>query len=256
MTNENSAVLDFLNDVKEPTDIFSEKPAIETQEETVSNEDKSVPFHKDPKVQRYVEKQIEKALKEVKPIERASNGETMPSDVKDVIGAFTAIIGNDTPEKVRALEALEKTLNGSDERASTKAIERFQQQIKEQEQKVTDAEKAAQDELDTYFDDIEETYDVDLSSNAASAKKLRSEFIEYVRKIAPKDANGEVKAFPDMLASFEDFQDRAKRHIQPTRAKELASRGLTRSSDTTQAVPQGRSWKDVDRYFDKLKAAN
>ncbi len=256
MANENSAVLDFLNDVKEPTtDIFSENINAGTVEPTEPDEEKSIPFHKDPKVQRYVEKQIEKALgNKTQTIE--TKQEVVPSDVKDVIGAFTAIIGNDTPEKVKALEALEKTLSGADERASTKAIERFQQQIKEQEQQQTQAEKEAQDELDTYFDEIEETYNVDLSSNAASAKAMRSQFIDYVRKIAPKDANGEVKAFPDMLASFEDFQERAKRTIQPTRAKELASRGLTRSSDTASAAPQGRSWKDVDRYFDKLKATN
>lgn len=256
MPTESNSVLDFLNDITEPTEIFSEKPVIESTEiQEGTKDDKPVPFHKDPKVQRYVEKEIEKALgNKTQTVEK--NQEVVPSDVKDVIEAFTAIIGNDTPEKVRALEKLEKTLQGSDERASTKAIERFQQQVKEQEQQQTQAEKAAQDELDTYFDEIEETYNVDLSSNSASAKQMRSQFIDYVRKIAPKDEKGEVKAFPDMMASFEDFQERQKRTIQPTRAKELASRGLTRSSDTTSAVPQGRSWKDVDRYFDKLKATN
>lgn len=255
MANENNAVLDFLNDVTDSKDIFSEKSAIETQENTVQDEDKAVPFHKDPKVQRYVEKQIEKALGS-KPQTVEQKQETVSSDVKDVVEAFTALIGNDTPEKVRALEKLEKTLNGSDERASAKAIERFQKQIEDQKHQQTEAEKAAQDELDSYFDDIEETYDVDLSSNAASAKKLRSEFIEYVRKIAPKDENGEVKAFPDLLASFEVFQEQNKKQAMPNRTKELASRGLTRSADTASAAPQGRSWKDVDRHFDKLKASN
>ncbi len=257
MASENP-VLDFLNDVTEPaSDIFSEKPAIQPQENKVDEDEKPVPFHKDPKVQRYVEKEIEKALGNNRQVPSEKTQDVVSSDVKDVIGAFTAIIGNDTPEKVKALEALEKTLNGSDERASAKAIERFAQQQQEAISKANEAEKAAQDELDTYFDEIEETYDVDLSSNAASAKALRSQFIDYVRKIAPKDENGEVKAFPDLVSSFEVFQEQNKKSAtQPNRAKELASRGLTRSSDTTATAPQGRSWKDVDRYFDKLKATN
>lgn len=253
MDNEKNVVTDFLNDFSQPQEIFTEQPVVESTEDTV-NEEKPVPFHKDPKVQRYVEKEIERALKNVPHVERPSTNESVPSDVKDVIEAFTTIIGNDTPEKVRALEKLEKTLQGSDERASTKAIERFQQQIKEQEAEQTKAEKAAQDELDTYFDEIEETYDVDLSSNAASAKKLRSEFIEYVRKIAPKDANGEVKSFPDLLSSFEVFQEGNKKTAPTTRAKELASRGMTRSGDTTGTQPRGYSWKDVDKFLDTLKA--
>lgn len=252
MPNENNAIADFLNDVSEPQDIFVEAKS-DVQEEVENKEDKSVPFHRDPKVQRYVEKQIEKALKNVAPLERTSITEVVPSDVKDVIGAFTAIIGNDTPDKVKALEALEKTLNGADERASSKAIERFKQEQTAALTRKSVEEKAAQDELDTYFDDIEETYDVDLSSNAASAKKLRSEFIEYVRKIAPKDEKGEVKAFPDLLSAFEIFQEQGKKTVQPTRAKELASRGMTRSGDTSGNAPRGYSWKDVDKFFDTLK---
>lgn len=254
MDNETNSVADFLNTMNESSDLFSEKQETSQEEtqETQEIEEKQVPFHRDPKVQRYVEKQIEKALKD-KPAQE-SRSETAASDVKDVIDAFTAIIGNDTPDKVRALEKLEKTLHGSDERASQKAIERFQQQLADQKNQETEAEKQAQDELDSYFDDIEDTYNVDLTSNSKNAQQLRSQFIEYVRRIAPKDANGEVRAFPDMIASFEDFQDRQKKASPTTvRAKGLASRGLTRSNETATAAPQGRSWKDVDRYFDTLQ---
>lgn len=250
MANERDAVADFLNDVTDAPDIFKEAPVVEEQDEVV--EDKSLPFHRDPKVQRYVEKQIEKALKDRPQTTESQFRESVSSDVEDVIGAFTAVIGNDTPEKIKTLEALKKALNGADERASAKAIERFQQQISEQEHAKTEADQKAQDELDTYFEEIEETYNVDLSSNSASAKQMRAQFIEYVRKIAPKDENGEVAAFPDLVSSFEEFQEKNKR-APATRAKELASRGLTRSSDTSTAAPTGRSWKDVERHLSSLK---
>lgn len=240
----NSAVTDFLNESK--SDIFQETPVTE---ELDVKEEKPLPFHRDPKVQRYVEKQISKAL-ESRPQETRSE-QVVPSDVKDVVDAFRTIIGTDTPEKLNALSALEKTLNGADERASQKAIERFQKQIEAQAEQQKEAEVKAQEELADYFDEIEETYNVDLSSQSASAKQLRSTFIEYVRKIAPKDAQGEVAAFPDLLGAFEDFQDRNKKPVN-NRAKELAQRGITRSGDISTPTPTGRTWKDVEQYLAKL----
>lgn len=246
--DEKNVVNDFLGNT--PQDIFKEESTIEPKVEEIVDE-KPLPFHKDPKVQRYVEKQISKAL-EGRPQQVSTTSEQVsPSDVKDVIAAFTEIIGNDTPEKVKALSTLEKTLAGADERASQKAIERFQKQQEDLLTQATKADQKAQQELDDSFDEIEESYNVDLSSNSASAKKMRSEFIEYVRKIAPKDENGEVSAFPDLLGAFEDFQERAKRPA-PTRAKELANRGLTRSSETTEQVARPRSWNDVDKHIAKL----
>lgn len=242
----NEAIQDFLGEIT--PDIFKEEiqePA--TVEEIV--DEKPLPFHKDPKVQRYVEKEVKKALESHAP-ERISEIVT-PSDVKDVITAFTEIIGNDTPEKVKALNALEKTLQGADERASQKAIERFQKQQEENIQKAADENAKALEELETSIDEIEETYKVDLSSNSTQAKATRSQFIDYVRKIAPKDANGEVSGFPDLIGAFEDFQDRQKR-APATRAKELANRGLTRSSDAPETLTRPKSWSDVDKMISGL----
>lgn len=245
--DEKDSVTNFLNFAN--NEVFKEEPV---QEETVEEEkdEKPLPFHKDPKVQRYIERQIEKATKTA-PI-AAKQEDVVPSDVKDVIDAFRTIVGSDTPEKVKALEALEKTLQGSDERASRKAIERFEVQQQEARQQAEQRDKQAQEDLDNYFDEIEEAYDVDLTSNSPSAKKLRSSFIDYVRKVAPKDEKGEVKDFPDMMGAYEDFTERNK--PQPaSRAKTLANRGMARSGDATPAA-KGNSWKDVERYFATLSS--
>lgn len=250
--DKKSSPLDFLNNI-DSADVFKEEVVEKEADIEEEKDEKPVPFHKDPKVERYVAKQIEKALKDVKPSAERQFKEAVSSDVEDVIGAFATIIGNDTPEKVKALEALKKTLEGSDERASKKAVERFQQQMEEQTRQATEADRKAQEELDGYFEEIEETYNVDLSSNSATAKKTRAEFIEYVRKIAPKNEEGEISGFPDLVSAFEEFQERAKRSAPASRAKELASRGMTRSTDASIAQPTGSSWKDVERHFSKLK---
>ena len=86
---------------------------------------------------------------------------------------------------------------------------------------------------------------------AADARAAR----RRVRKRAPKNEEGEVSAFPDLLSAFETYQEMSKK-APASRAKELASRGMTRSTDTSSAVPQGRSWRDVDKFFEQLKKTN
>lgn len=247
--DEKDSVASFLNEVSEPRDLFKEETVAEETAEEEVKEDKPTPFHQDPKVQRYIDKQVEKALKDKNPTVENQ----FKKDIEDINlpSSFVKLVGNDTPEKLEVLKDLSNyfsTLKGE-------AKQDFIREMQEKEQQKVEADKKAQQELDNYFDEIEETYSVDLSSNSAPAKAMRSQFIDYVRKIAPKDENGEVTGFPDLVASFEEFQEKNKRPAA-TRAKELANRGMTRSSDTSTGVPQGRSWKDVDRFFDTLKKTN
>lgn len=243
--NEKDAVSEFLNGVSEPQDIFTEQEP-ETEPEEEKEEEKPLRFDKDPKVQKYIEKQVAKALKDRTPtVEESFKRETGEIKIPE---SLVNLIGNDTPEKQRALKDFAETL------ASLKgeARQEFLSEMKAQENAQVEKDAKAREELDNYFDEIEETYSVDLTSNSASAKQMRAQFIDYVRKIAPKDEHGEVAAFPDLVASFEEFQEKSKRPA--TRAKELASRGMTRSGDTSNAPVQGKDWKAVERYFDKLKA--
>lgn len=256
MPQDKSAVSQFLEGENEEQSIFKPEKTI-FSEETVTEKsenteeevvEKALPFHKDPKVQRYVEKQIAKALEGVSTKSETQKfiQETQPSELMD---ALTGVIGNDTPEKQRVLKAFEKSLSDIEVKASERALAQFGELAKKEKEQ----DAAAQRELDDAFEEIEETYNVDLSSNAPSAKKNRSEFIDYVRKIAPKNDDGEVAAFPDLTAAFEEFQEKGKRAAPSNaRAKELASRGMTRSSDATQAPATGKSWKEVEKIFNKL----
>lgn len=246
--DEKDAVSNFLNETSDAQNLFKEETTVEPEVQD-EKEEKPLPFNRDPKVQKYIERQVEKALKNNAPTAEQS----FKKEVEDINlpDSFIRLIGNDTQEKVDVLKDMSKyfsTLKGE-------ARQEFLNDLKAQEQAKADAEKQAQEELDNYFEEIEETYGVDLSSNSASAKQTRVQFIEYVRKIAPKDENGEVSAFPDLVASFEEFQEKNKRP-SATRAKELANRGLIRSNDTSVGIPQGRSWKDVDKFFSKLTSNN
>lgn len=259
MDNEKDAVKSFLGEIGETKenpfetiDPFADKQEEEVEEQADGEEEKPLPFHEDPKVQRYVDKQIKKALEGLKttPSEEREFKAAVAEDSNDLVAAFTAIIGNDTPEKVAALKALKQTLGTVEERAGQKAIEALQMR----ENKQIEADKQAQVELDSAFEEVEETYNVDLSSNTAQSKKTRSDFVDYIRKIAPKNQEGEVTAFPDIASAWEEFEVRQKRSQAPNRAKELAGRGLSRSGSATEVTKsKDSSWKGVEKFISSLK---
>lgn len=242
-----SSTVDFLNNIS-PEPFKEEEVQTPKEEEEDDNsptgEEKSLPFHKSPKVQRYVEKQIEKALKG-QPVETQFR-----KDVEEDMGlppALVRIVGNDTPEKQEALREFDKYLKG----LKGEARQEFLDEMKQQEQAQVAEDNAALEELSTGFEEIEDQYGVDLDSDL----KTRAAFIEFLRKASHKNADGEVDQFADIPSTWEIFQS-TQRAAPASRAKELATRGMTRSTDTGTAPVTGRSWKDVDRMFAKLEAKN
>ena len=246
MPKEKNSTVDFLNNITDKPDIFEEK-AIETSPEVDAEDvvdEKPLPFHQDPKVQRYVEKQIEKALKD-----RPSAEQTFRQEVKDELNlppALVKLVGNDTPEKREALKELATYLDS----LPAKAQEQFQAKMEQQAQEAAEQDNAALSELNAGFEAIEEEHGVDLSSDS----RTRAAFVEYLRRVSHKNEDGEVDQFADIPAAWEVFQERAK--PSASRAKELASRGMTRSGDATVATKTGNSWRDVEKYFETLKRTN
>lgn len=268
--DKNKEVDNFLNGLEEPvTDPFKaeENPFEEEKEEggeseEVSSEEdkesKPEPFHKDPKVQRYVQKQIEKALSGYRPEIDVSEVQKFAkesgADEDEVVEALTGLIGNDTPEKKRVLAAMSKAFKTAEE----KGAERAMRQIEERQQQSVQADRQADEELSQGFEDIEEEFDVDLTSNTSSARRTRNEFIDFIQRVAPKDEHGQVTEFPDFSEAFSVFQDTQKSQEKSktvNRAKELSSKSMGRSSgDVTTPTNTDKSWNAVDRLFSKFNS--
>lgn len=209
--------------------------------------EKPLPFNKDPKVQKYIAKEVAKALAE-KPEAVVPVREPVNDDTASVVDAFTAIIGNDTPEKIKALKALENALGNVDQRASKIALDKIDE-IKNRENQ---QDREAQQELDDAFDEIEDSFGVDITSNNAIAKKLRTEFVTFVEKIAPKDRNGDIIDYPDMNSAWETFSAIRKANTVPSRNKELANRGMARSTETSTQPQKRVTFNDADAYIESL----
>lgn len=231
----------FEDNLKDPFEKV-EVPDFKEEVSEEQKEEKSLPFNKDPKIQRFIEKEINKRMSEFKPSE---TDKEIKKENDEVVESLIAVIGNDTPEKRRAVEALKNRLD-----EGTRKITEWEE-TKNQEER---ADKEAEEELLSAFENIEDNYDVDISSNTPQAKKTRQEFISFVEKIAPKDRYGEVIDFPDMNSAWETFSEIKKSSQSPSRAKELASRGMSRSSE----APTGQTvkridWNTVENYMDTLK---
>lgn len=252
MDKEKSAVEAFLEGTDNPSmfeqpsnDPFETKEVAEVKSEEVveGKEEKSLPFHKDPKVQKFIEKEIEKRLENIKPIEQR---EEIKKDDDDY---WERLIGNDTTEKLSMI----KEAKAREERLLDQAEERTFNRLSQKEQEEAKEDAKAEEELNNAFENIEESYDVDISSNSPQAKKTRQDFISFVEKIAPKDRYGEIVNYPDMPSAWEAFSEIKKSTAQPNRAKELASRGLSRSAETTVKQEKRVDWNAVDEMMDSMK---
>lgn len=249
MNKNKSEVEKFLGDLggdKEtnPFEDNLENPFKEEAEEVVEEvkEEKPLPFNKDPKVQRFIEKELDKRMKDFKV--ETPQQET-PKEVDDY---YVRLIGNDTPEKV----AMIKEAMARDERMLQQAEERAFGRLSQNEQEEMRADKEAEEELSNAFENIEENYDVDITSNSASAVKTRQEFVSFIERIAPKDRNGDVIDYPDMQVAWETFSEIKKSNQQPSRAKELASRSMARSSEAQIQQPKKNNWETADAFIESL----
>lgn len=253
MDNKNE-VDSFLEDLKDEPDQDPFQPTTEdplaleeVKKEDQEIDEKPLPFNKDPKVQKFIEKEISKRLATVKPTETEKFAEEVGTD-DEAIDVLTRIIGNDTPEKKAAIKDFHKVLSGLEERGAQKAIAQLERQAEQERQQDVDAEN----ELTQGFETVEEEFGVDLTSNSPTAKKTRGEFINFITRVAPKDEEGQVIEFPDFEETFKLFQE-TRQNSNSSRAKQLSSRSMTRSSTTSNTQPvSGKSWKDVDRLFSKF----
>ncbi len=252
--NNNEAVDSFLGDLNQPEeDPFKNeagdpfKKEVVKEENEVVEDDKPLPFHKDPKVQRYIEREIAKKISTIKPTETERFVRETTQDKDEAEEILARIIGNDTPEKRQGVQDMKRLFQTMTQKAKSETLQELQQE----QQQLAQADIEAQEELSQGFEAVEETFGVDLTSNTAQSRKTRNDFIDFIKRVAPKNEDGEVIGYPDFEQTFELFQGTMKRP-QNSRAKELASRSMSRSNDSGTSQVTGKTWADVDKLFGKL----
>lgn len=128
------------------------------------------------------------------------------------------IYGNQTPENAEATSLLVNALKEVEKSSTEKALSQFRE-----EQRKYQAEVAREaQELDGMIEDIEDEHNITLDEPTQKA------FFQLLNKLSPKDKDGEIVAYADHQAVWEELKSR-KQAAQPNRAKDIASRSMSRT---------------------------
>lgn len=154
------------------------------------------------------------------------------TEESDYLKAIENLYGTSTPEAILATDLLKKAIIGAREDAKRAAVEEIRS---EREQEVQE-QMAANQELDSIIEDLEDTYDVTLNETHQRS------FFQLLHKMSPKDRNGEVIGYADPHAVWEVFQEKASRNRgTDNRAKNLSARSMVQSGASKESTLQDDS---------------
>ena len=129
----------------------------------------------------------------------------------------------------------EKLLQSYKESAKREAVE----EIRSEQLRMTQEQQKFEDFIDDQLENLEEKFNVDLTSKTPAARKAHKEFLELVYKLSPKDENGEVTDYADFESTFEIYKSNREKDKSPEvidRQKELSSRSLQRAGSSSAPV--------------------
>lgn len=148
------------------------------------------------------------------------------SEADNYLKSVERIYGTNSPEAVEATSLLQTALKSVEERATQNALEAFR---KEQADAAAEARKNDR-LLDDMIDDIEDEYNVDLTSPKQA--EIRKGFFKMLERLSPKDKDGNILDYADHIAVWEDYASKATAPKQQSRAKQLSSRSMTAGGGT------------------------
>lgn len=243
--NESNEFLKEFDPVQKPDDLFEAPLAPAAPEkEVVVEEDKAKEERGNRRERRLQEKlaaEREAGIALAARLQALTEAQKLQRDVasEDYLKVAEQIYGNQTPEQAAATELLKKALTGAEERAYARAMEA----VREEQRKQREEQQKEESVLNDMVEDLEDTYNVDLTGN----EQLRKNFFQLLNKYSPKNKDGSIAAYADHHTVWEALQERSKRSETSTKSKELAARSMTRPGSS------GESKLQEDSHFKWLK---
>jgi len=147
------------------------------------------------------------------------------SEEADFLKKIERIYGTATPEGKEASELLKEAFLGLEKTARERALEEMKKTLREEKEQEKRAQAEAEESLEEILENVEENHHVDFSDTT-----LRKGFLTLLEKLSPKDSEGNIIEYADADSVWEVYE--ATRQKSQSRAKELASRSLTRSGSS------------------------
>lgn len=218
---------EFLQDLKEPdgTSAFDQTPEQpsekEEQGEVVEGEQPEKPNRRERRLQRKLDAERESSIFMAGRLEAMTEAQKLRAETEpsEYLKQVEKIYGTNSPEAIEATELLKNALRGVEERATNKALEMFREEQKQERDAVVKEEKT----LDSMVEELEDELGVTIDAPTQKG------FFQLLEKLSPKDEDGNVLAYADHFAVWDELQARKKSSPQPSRAKDLASRAMSRT---------------------------
>lgn len=156
-------------------------------------------------------------------LEALSEAKKARSEESEFLAIAERIYGSQTPELREATELLKTALLGVKDEAKREAIQEFEAIRQKEDEAVKNAEKR----LDAMVEQIEDEIDTELTQSQ------RTEFFKLLKKMSPKDAQGNIIEYADHFAVWDIFQEKQKKPQNP--AKAISARAMTQGSDVSSA---------------------
>lgn len=159
-------------------------------------------------------------------LEAMTEAQKFQRDTQDlkVDESLLTLYGSDDNGR-RAAEITQRLLEKTKSEARDEALKMFQEEQRKAQAEVGQQEKV----LDEMLENVEDEFDVDLTSNTPQAKKARQTFLTLLEEVSPKDREGNVKDFADPISTFKILQSQTTKDSQTNRAKDLSSRSMVRA---------------------------
>lgn len=159
-------------------------------------------------------------------LEALSEAQKLREDTADdYLKKVEKIYGTDSPEAQAATNLLAEALKGVEEKAYDRAVTSF----REEQRQAQEALQKEEQTLDSYVEELEDTY------NVTFTPEMEKAYFQLMEKLSPKDSEGKILAYADPHSTWEIFQEKLQSRKPDTRQKDLASRSMVNSgtSDDT-----------------------
>jgi len=139
----------------------------------------------------------------------------------------------------------QQILNDEIEKAKANILEAVHEEREKERQEV----KRQEDFIDSELESLEEDLGIDLTSNAPSAKKARTGFLEALMALSPKDKEGNIKEYADAASAWEYYtlKNPPKQSKTAERQKDLSSKGMNSAGNADSTKAKEDSTRDYLR---------
>ena len=204
-------------------DVFNEQPVVAPEKDAVTPPENGEEPRKNRRHRRLEAQLATEREERIRAEERAKayEGIRTTAEATNVDERLVRLYG---PDNTEAAKLHMELLRDFGDAAYQRAVKEVEERNSARAQEEAKFEALIEDELES----IEDTYNVDVTSDSPAARKARRELLELVQELSPKDDTGTITGYADFGKSWELYQQQeASKKQQPiSRAKEIAARSM------------------------------